>query len=263
MHHAYIDKFAYQDSAIHRLDSRVKFIVVLIFTAVVISLPRTSISILACYAVGPFAILVWAKVPLKFVVRHILAVSPFILVLALSFPLYDRTPLSVAFGPFLWHVSEGWIRCFTILGKFVVTMLALMALVSTTRFNDLLAGLHKLGFPGLLVIQLGFLYRYIFVLIDRAHHILRARAGRKLRSLGFKNEINTATSMIGSLMIRSIDTAENINMAMQARGFNGTWRTLTRLKVRPCDLLFAAISLSFVFGLYFFIRPVLSGGFNS
>ena len=31
MHHAYIDKFAYQDSPIHRLDSRVKFIVLLAF----------------------------------------------------------------------------------------------------------------------------------------------------------------------------------------------------------------------------------------
>jgi cobalt/nickel transport system permease protein len=257
MHHAYIDKFAYQDSAIHRLDSRVKFIVVLVFTAVVISLPRTSVSILACYAIGPFTILVWAKVPLKFVFKHILIISPFILVLALSFPLYDRTSSSVAFGPFIWHISVGWMRCFTILGKFVVTMLALMALVSTTRFNDLLAGLQKLGFPGLLVIQLGFLYRYIFVLVDRAHHILRARAGRKLRSLGFKNEINTATSMIGSLLVRSIETAENINIAMQARGFDGTWQTLTRLKIRRCDILFVIISLSFVFGLFFFIRPVL------
>ena len=257
MHHAYIDKFAYQDSAIHRLDSRVKFLVVLVFTAVVISLPRTSVSILACYAIGPFAILVWAKVPLKFVFKHILVVSPFILVLALSFPLYDRTPLNAAFGPFVWHISVGWMRCFTIIGKFVVTMLALMALVSTTRFNDLLAGLQSLGFPGLLVIQLGFLYRYIFVLIDRAHHILRARAGRSLRRLGFKNEINTATSMIGSLLVRSIDTAENINVAMQARGFDGTWRTLSKLEIRRCDWLFIIISSSFVFGLYFFIRPVL------
>ena len=58
MHHAYIDKFAYQDSAIHRLDSRVKFIVVFVFTAVVVSLDRSSVSILACYAVGPFTVLV-------------------------------------------------------------------------------------------------------------------------------------------------------------------------------------------------------------
>jgi cobalt/nickel transport system permease protein len=257
MHHAHIDKFAYQDSVIHRLDSRIKFIVVLVFTAVVISLPRTSISILACYAIWPFTILVLGGIPLRFVFKQILLVSPFVLVLALSCPLYDRTPVTVAFGPFVWQGSVGWMRCFTILGKFVVTMLALIGLVSTTRFNDLLTGLQKLGVPRLLVIQLGFLYRYIFVLIDRAHHILQARAGRKLKSLGFKRELRTASSMVGSLFIRSIDTAEHINIAMQGRGFDGRWRSISKLQIRRTDLLFAAIAASFILGLYIFVRPIL------
>ena len=257
MHHAHIDKFAYQDSPIHRLDSRVKFIVVLIFTAMVISLPRTSFSILACYAVGPFAVLVLGKIPLRFACKHILFVSPFILVLALSCPLYDKTAVTVAFGPFFWQTSLGWMRCFAILGKFIVTMLALIALVSTTRFSDLLAGLQKLGLPKLLVIQLGFLYRYIFVLIDRAHHILRARTGRKLRNLGFKAELKIAGAMLGSLFVRSIDTAEHISIAMQARGFDGRWRSLSKLQIRRSDLLFALAAASFMLGLYLFIRPVL------
>jgi cobalt/nickel transport system permease protein len=257
MHHAHIDKFSYQDSPIHRLDSRVKFIVVLIFTAVVISLPRTSPSILACYAVGPFAILVLGKIPLKFALKHILLVSPFVLVLALSCPLYDRTSVTVAFGPFSWQSSLGWMRCFVILGKFVVTMMALIALVSTTRFSDLLTGLQRLGLPKLLIIQLGFLYRYIFVLIDRAHHILRARAARKLRNLGLKAELKIAAAMVGSLFVRSIDTAEHINIAMQARGFDGSWHTLSKLRIRRYDLLFFLTAASFMLGLYLFVKPVL------
>ncbi len=232
--------------------------VVLAFTAVVISLPRTSLSILACYAVGPFAVLVWAGIPLRFVFKQILLVSPFVLVLALSCPLYDRTVVAVGFGPLLWQMTNGWLRCFAILGKFVVTMLALIALVSTTRFNDLLAGLQRLGVPRLLIIQLGFLYRHIFVLIDRVHHILRARAGRKLRNLGFKTELRTAASMLGSLFIRSIDTAEHISIAMQARGFDGSWHTLSRLHIRRCDVLFLLVAASFMLALYLFVRPILA-----
>lgn len=257
MHHAHIDKFAYQDSAIHRLDSRVKFLIVLVFTAVIISLPRTSLSILVCYAVGPFAVLVMAGIPLKFVFKHIVLVSPFVVVLALSCPLYDRTPLTVGFGLFSWQSTAGWMRCFAILGKFVVTMLALIALISTTRFNNLLSGLQRLGVPRILIIQLGFLYRYIFVLIDRAHRILRARAGRKLRNLGFSMELRTAASMLGSLFIRSIDSAERISIAMQARGFDGTWRTLSVLRIRRCDIVFILIAVAYMLGLYFFVRPVL------
>jgi len=257
MHHAHIDKFAYQDSPIHRLDSRVKFIVVLIFTAMVISLPRTSISILLCYAVWPFTLLVLGTIPLRFAGKHILLVSPFVLVLALSCPLYDKTPATVAFGPFFWQISVGWLRCFAILGKFIVTMLALIALVSTTRFNDLLVGLQKLHSPRLLIIQLGFLYRYIFVLIDRGHHILRARAGRKLRNLGFKMELKIAAAMLGSLLGHSIDTAKHINIAMQARGFDGTWHTLSALHIKRPDYIFILISAVFMLGLYFLLGPFL------
>jgi len=251
MHHAHIDRFSFGDSPIHRLDSRVKFLVMLVFTMLVISLPRSSPAILACYAVGPFTVLVLARIPLRFVFKHILLVSPFILVLALTCPLYDRTPVTVTFGPISGQVSLGWMRCLTILAKFVVTMLALIALVSTTRFGDLLAGLQKLRVPKLLVVQLGFLYRYIFILIDRIHRMLRARAGRKLRNLGFKTELKVASAMLGSLLTRSIDNAENVNIAMQARGFDGKWRTISKLKMNRRDLFFAIVSVSFMAGLQF------------
>jgi cobalt/nickel transport system permease protein len=257
MHHAYIDKFAYQDSPVHRLDARVKFIAAVIFTACVISLPRTSVAILFCYAVGPFAALVLARIPLKFVFKQIIFVSPFVIVLALSCPLYDKTPVNIAFGPFAFHFTLGWMRCFAICGKFVVTMLTLIALISTTRFSNLLAGLGKLGVPKLLTIQLGFLYRYIFVLIDTAQHLLRARAVRSLRNLGFKLKTKTASAMLGSMFIRSVDTAERINVAMHGRGFSGEWRTISRLNVSNNDYIFGVFFTVFMILLYFFAAAVL------
>jgi len=63
--------------------------------------------------------------------------------------------------------------------------------------------------------------------------------------------------MLGSLFIRSIDTAEHINIAMQARGFDRKWRTISRLQVRSSDLLFAAITALFLLGLHFLVRPLL------
>jgi cobalt/nickel transport system permease protein len=257
MHHAYIDKFAYQDSPVHRLDARVKFIIAVVFTAVVISLPRTSVSILFCYAIGPFAVLVLGGIPLRFTFKHILYVSPFVVVLALTGPLYDRSAATVVFGPWSWQTTVGWLRCWTIAGKFVVTMLTLIALVSTTRFADLLAGLQRLAVPRLLVIQLGFLYRYIFLLIDNAQHILRARAGRSIGRVGFRAGIKFAAAMLGSLFVRSVDTAERVNAAMRARGFDGDWRTINRLAIHRRDWVFVAASACFVFGLYFFVKPVL------
>ena len=254
MHHAHIDKFAYQDSPIHRLDSRVKFIVVVVFTAVVLSLPRTSLTILTCYATGPFAILVLGQIPLRFVFKHILIVSPFVLILALSNVLYDRTAITIAFGPFSWQSTLGWVRCYVIVGKFTVTMMALIALVSTTRFSDLLTGLQKLHLPKVLIMQLGFLYRYIFILIDRAQHILRARQIRRLRSLGARKEMKVAAAMVGSLLVRSLETAENVGIAMEGRGFSGRWHSLSGHKAGRGNVLFAFVAAVFTFGLFFLAR---------
>jgi cobalt/nickel transport system permease protein len=136
-------------------------------------------------------------------------------------------------------------------------MLALTALICTTRFSDLLAGLRKLGLPKILIVQLGFLYRYIFVFIDKAQHILRARSARSLRNLGIKTELKTAGCMVGSLLVRSIGAAERISIAMQGRGFDGNWRSFSRMQIRLSDYIFAAAAAVFIFGVYIFVKPVL------
>ena len=148
-------------------------------------------------------------------------------------------------------------QCFAILGKFAVTMSALIALVSTTRFSDLLSGMRKLSLPKLLIIQLGFLYRYIFILIDIAHRTLRARNARKLTRLGFKKEMKITAAMVGSLLVRSIDKAERVNIAMRARGFDGSWKTISKMRIHLYDLAIVLVALSFTFCLYIFIKPIL------
>ncbi len=82
MHHARIDRLAYHTSPIHRLESRTKLLSVIVFTIFVICQPPAAISIVVCYAVWPFAVLVIGRIPLKFVSKHILIVSPFMAVLA-------------------------------------------------------------------------------------------------------------------------------------------------------------------------------------
>jgi cobalt/nickel transport system permease protein len=199
--------------------------------------------------------LIIGGIPLRFVLRHILLVSPFIAILAFAMPFYLRMPVEVAFGPLHWTTTAGWLRCGAILGKFVVTMAALMALISTTRFSDLLAGMERMGMPKMLVMQLGFLYRYIFVLIDRVHHMLRARAGRRLTYLGVRRELSVASAMIGSLLVHSIDTAGRVSIAMEARGFDGEFRTLRRTRPGRVDVVFAAVFLCVLLFLHIVIRP--------
>lgn len=251
MHHAHIDKFAYQNSAIHRLDARIKFIAAIVYSLVVISLPKTSLSLVLCSMVGPFAVLVIAEIPLKFILKQMIIVSPFIIMLATTSIFYDRSAVVESFGPFKITTTAGTLRCISIILKFTVTITTLMSLICTTKFNLLLAGVNKLGMPRLLTIELGLLYRYIFVLIDKAQHIIRARAIRKLRNLGFKRELKVSGAMAGSLFLSSLETSSRVNMAMDARGFDGQFRCISQLKIGRADYIFIATFILYLAGLYF------------
>jgi cobalt/nickel transport system permease protein len=259
MHHSYLDKYADGDSFFHRLDSRVKFLAAVVFTTIVLLSGLKAAAVLFCFAVGPFAVLVWAGIPLSFVFRRILVVCPFVLILALSCPLYDRRPEHIALGTYIFSITSGWLRCVSILSKFVVTMMTLFALVCTTRFSDLLAGLEKMKMPQILVIQLGMLYRYLFVLVDRVHHILRARNTRKLRNLGFRQETAVAAAMTGALFISSIETSQKIQTAMQARGFYGQFHSLRMMKMTLRDGYFVAGVIVFLVLVGWIIKPLLEG----
>ncbi|MCP4454510.1 MAG: cobalt ECF transporter T component CbiQ [Planctomycetes bacterium] len=242
MHHAHIDKFANQDSPIHRLDARVKLAVTLAGTLVIVALSRFSPDLAFYTCLGPFVVLVLGRIPLRFALKHVLLALPFILVLAMTSLWYDRSPATILFGPFQWHSTVGWLKCLTLTLKFAGSMLALVALISTTRFSDLLRVLQHWHVPEILVIQLGFLYRYIFVLIDKAHHTIQARAMRTLRRQTVAQEWRIGTAMIGSVLVQSLDTATQITQAMEARGFSGRWHSPKHFHTKWADWLFIALA---------------------
>lgn len=251
MHHAHIDKFAYLDSPIHRLDPRVKLAVTLIATLVIVSLPPFSPDLAFYTWIGPFILLVIGRISLRFAVKHVLLALPFILVLAGTSLWYDRTPTTILFGPFQWHSTVGWLKCLTLTFKFTGSMLALVALICTTRFSDLLMVLQRWHVPEILVIQLGFLYRYIFVLIDKAHHTVQARTMRTLRRLAARRELGIGTAMIGSVLVQSLDTSARVTQAMQARGFTGQRHSPRQFHMHRTDWLFTGLAAVYIGALLY------------
>jgi len=253
MHHAYIDRFASGDSPIHRLDPRAKLVVVVVFTALVVSVPKYELAALFPYAILPFALLVFGGIPLGFVAKHLLLVSPFVIFIAIFNPLYDAAPVLVRFGPRAFHVRGGVLSCANICGKFVLTVSALVALVSTTRFHDLLKALGWFRLPKLFVAELGFLYRYLFLLVDTVMHLKRARDCRAVGPAPLARRLKVTGSMVGNLFIRTLERGERVYAAMAARGYDGTVRTLTQFRMRAADHAFLAGSLAFVAALRFVV----------
>ena len=79
--------------------------------------------------------------------------------------------------------------------------------------------MQRLGLPSVFTTQLLFVYRYLYVLIEEA---LAMRRARDARSFGRRSyPLKVWGTLVGQLLIRTFERAELISRAMLARGFTG------------------------------------------
>lgn len=246
MHHSYVDRFSQGDSPVHRLDGRVKLLAVIAYTVVLISFGRYTVAALAPLTIAPLAMLWFGRVPIWFALRRVLLLCPFIAMLCLLSPVYDRSVQLVAFGPWRLELTGGWLTAASIAAKFTLGLLALTAMTCTTPFPLLLEAMRKLRVPKLLVIQLGFLYRYIFVLIDEGMRVRRGRDFRGAARAPIGRRLAAVGGIIGGLFVRTLDRSERIHVAMCARGHRGDPHSIGRLHFRPTDAAFVLLAAAYL-----------------
>lgn len=235
-----MDELGRMDSPVHRLDARAKAFATLAFIVVVMSFPRYAVSALTPLALYPLALVSRGGIPLRHILRKVLLAAPFALAVGLFNPVLDRQPYG-ALGPFT--VSGGWFSFVSMMLRFLLTVWAALALVACTGMNRLGAGLGRMGVPRVFVVQLLFLYRYLFVITDQGEKMLRSvelrtEKGRPVR-------LRVYGALLGTLLLRSLDRAERVYRAMVARGFDGEIRELGRSPFRPADALFVCGWLAF------------------
>jgi cobalt/nickel transport system permease protein len=150
-------------------------------------------------------------------------------------PVFDRAQLLEIGGV---GISGGWVSFASILLRFSLTVSAALALIGVTGFATVCMALGRMGLPRAFSIQLLFLYRYLFVLTEEGLRMSRARSLRsfKGRGLGFA----VYGSMLGQLLLRTMDRAQRIHRAMLCRGFDGELRLSRNLAFTARDLAFVA-----------------------
>lgn len=207
------DRYGRSVSVCHRLPPVVK----LFLTAGVI-IAGVAIPIEFWPAYGVLGCLVFmahsvAGIPFLWLMKRLLIFLPFLGSMAISLPLsqgFDR----------------GWDLALTILFRGTLAFTASLWLVNVMPFEQLLITLRRLRVPAVIVAILAFMYRYVFVVWDELDKL---RVARKVRSFGSGSlwfRWKTLASMLGILLIRSLNRAERIHGAMLLRGWDGEVRRL-------------------------------------
>jgi cobalt/nickel transport system permease protein len=229
----YLDRLALGDTWLHRRDPRAKVLVTIVFTLSVVSFGKYQVSALVPFVLFPALMMALGDIPLRVVARKALFVLPFAVAIGIFNPFFDRAIL-VRLGPLA--VSAGWVSCASIVVRSLLTVSAAVLLVAVTGFPAVCWALERLGMPRTFAVQLLFLYRYIFVLVEEGRNASRAR---ELRSVG-KSSMGMAIfgSLVGHLLLRTWERAERVHMAMLARGFNGQFHARREFRFDAHDALF-------------------------
>ena len=234
-----LDELGRMETPVHRLDARAKALVTFAFIVTVMSFPRHAIAPLTPFVLYPVALLSLGHIPASFLTRKLLVAAPFALIVGVFNPILDRQPI-LSFGSLT--ISGGWLSYASLMLRFVLTVSAALALAACTGMNRLAAAMERLGVPRVFVVQLLFLYRYLFVIADQGMMMMRSA---RLRGSGRALPPRVYGPMVGHLLLRAMERAERVHRAMVARGFDGNVRILNPTQFRWPDAVFVGGSLLF------------------
>lgn len=207
MHHAFLDEFRNIQSPIHRLPVKIKLVSLIFYILAVVLTPIHLFWWFILYTAFILAAILLSRLPWGFVFKRLKEISPFILLVVVSYPfLYKEQRILI--------LSRCLIRA-------ILAGLAMVVILSTAKFTRILEGLQDLRVPGIFIRLLSFMYRYLFVLEDEFERMQRSFRSRSVAEGKRWLQIRSFGNLLGVLFIRAFERAERIYLAMCARGFNG------------------------------------------
>lgn len=247
-----VDILADTDSPVHRWDVRCKWLGLLGFAFLIVSLHQlhsVAAGLLVALSAVPLARLPWTRTLLR-----LLAMSGFLAMFLIIMPLSaaDRPgDVLLLFGHFDWLTFNlrGLELALLIIGKAVAVALLMEPLLATAPLATTLQGLNRLGVPGVLTQMASLSHRYIHVFREEAS---RMATGMQVRGFRKRSDRATAAALgnfLGMLLVRSFERTERVHEAMQARGYTGQLPAIEQRKLNRRDILFTCCWLGLGLGL--------------
>ncbi len=252
---ATLEELAKKETTIHDLHPISKMFTTLIYLVVVISFNKYNLSGLIPFILYPVLMMAMAEIPYKPLVSRILIALPFSFFAAISNIFFEKT---VAFQAFSVLITFGMISFTSIIFKTILTVMAVLILVSTTPVTKVARELIRIRVPKIFVIQMMLTYRYISVLIEETGNMITAYHMRSPKQKGI--EMDHMGTFAGQLLLRSFDRADRIYYAMKCRGFDGEYRFAGSNKLNAVDWIYMVTLTGLFIGMRFINISIILGG---
>lgn len=217
------------DSLIHRMDPRAKLILVFAFVAIVfIANNVVTYSILTVYCL---LMVFSSKVPLRFIIRG-LQIVLWLILFTFILHLFFTKEGDILFKWGIFTIYEGGLRqgIFISLRFFLLILMTSLLTLTTTPIEitdgleALLHPLKKIKFPvHELALMMSISLRFIPTLMEETDKIMKAQTARGVdfSSGSIKERVKSLIPLLIPLFINSFKRAEELAIAMEARGYKG------------------------------------------
>nr|WP_319376606.1 energy-coupling factor transporter transmembrane component T [uncultured Methanoregula sp.] len=253
-----IERDAYRDSIVHRIDARVKIAIAFAAIIALVAVPYSTM----IYTVGAlffvFFIALWSCTGLSPVVylKRLLSIVP-LWGIIIFFQIFFKNKyytdyhvvMTLPFGICIYAESIEF--AFILLVKFVVCISFIILLSSTTKMHDMLEGAARMGLPAEFALALGMMIRYLFVfgyMFRKINETLKTKCFDAFdRHLPYRYRLRQLGYTIGTMFIRSYEQGERVYTSMLCRGYGkDSFLFVERKPLKRAEWTFLALALAFI-----------------
>lgn len=255
-----IGQYVPGESWIHKLDPRIKMIIIFLFVVFVFfANSLASYGLLTVFAISTA---LTTKIQIRFISKGLKPVW-FLIIFTFILHLFVTREGTVIFELFNFRIYSGAvIQGFAISLRFFLLILVTSLLTLTTTpieitdaIESLLHPLKKIKFPvHELALMMSISLRFIPTLMQETEKISKAQASRGVdfKTGPIKDRIQAVIPLLVPLFVSAFKRAEELAMAMEARGYQGgEGRTkLRELTIEKRDIVALLLFLLIIIGLF-------------
>lgn len=210
-----LDHKANSNNSLNSVHPLLKLLVTILYIFLLTSINKYDLTTTLSMSIYLIIICIIQNISIKDIIKRFKIIFLLFIIIGIANPILDRTIIAYIGGI---PINAGMISMTTLILKGFFAVISSYILISTTGIEEICYSLKMLHLPNILIITIMLIYRYIVLFLKEVQRIWIAYQMRAPRQKGINYKV--WGSMIGSLMLRSIEKAETVYEAMELRGFN-------------------------------------------
>lgn len=221
-----------------------KLLVTLLFILLAVSFGKYDLSGILKMGIYLIVLFVIGDISVKLLLKRMKIVLFLVCLVGIANPFFDRRMLFSLGG---LTVTGGMVSAVTLMLKGIFAVSASYLLMAATSMEDICYALRKLHIPKMFVTILMLVYRYIILFLKE---IERMTDAYMLRAPGQKGiHYKAWGTMVGQLLLRSMDRAQTVYDSMMLRGYNGEFYLRCKKKAGASDYLYVIVWSAALIGI--------------